>query len=218
MALMSGFRRLAVLWSFLIVLALTPGTAFAQETAAVGKTVSVNGIDLYYETSGHGEPLVLLHGFNAAGVTWARLVPEFTKSYQVIVPDLRGHGRSTNPARQFTHRQSALDVFALLDAIGIRQFKAMGISTGGMTLIHMATQQPSRVEAMVLIGATIYFPEQARAIMRTVTIEGLTQAECSALDHSAGPSCADLRPDGALCRDRAEVSGQRTEHHAIAAV
>ena len=42
----------------------------------------------------------------------------------------------------------------------------MGISTGGMTLLHMATEQPSRVEAMVLIGATPYFPEQARAIMR----------------------------------------------------
>jgi pimeloyl-ACP methyl ester carboxylesterase len=50
----------------------------------------------------------------------------------------------------------------------------MGISTGGMTLIHMATQQPSRLEAMALIGATIYFPEQAREIMRKTTVENLT--------------------------------------------
>ena len=65
-------------------------------------------------------------------------------------------------------------MFALLDALGVKQFKAMGISTGGMTLIHMATQQPSRVESMVLVGATIYFPEQARAIMRTATVASLT--------------------------------------------
>ena len=90
------------------------------------------------------------------------------------VPDLRGHGRSTNPTNQFTNRQSGLDIFGLLDALGIKHFKAMGISTGGMTLIHMATQKPSRVQAMVLIGATIYFPEQARGIMRKATVESLS--------------------------------------------
>jgi pimeloyl-ACP methyl ester carboxylesterase len=171
---MSGTRRRAAFWSLLIVVALDAGVAFAQDTSAVGKVLRVNGIEMYYETSGKGQPLVLLHGFNGSGATWARLVPEFAHSYQVIVPDLRGHGRSTNPTKQFTHRQSALDVFALLDALGITHFKAMGISTGGMTLIHMATHQPSRVDAMVLIGATIYFPDQARAIMRTATVESLT--------------------------------------------
>jgi pimeloyl-ACP methyl ester carboxylesterase len=82
------------------------------------------------------------------------------------MPDLRGHGGSTNPSGTFTHRQAALDMFALLDQLGIRGFKAMGISSGGMTLLHMATQQPQRVEAMVLIGATTFFPEQARVIQR----------------------------------------------------
>lgn len=170
----SGTRRLVVFWSVLIVFALNAGVGFAQETAAVGKVLRVNGIEMYYESSGKGPPLVLLHGFNNSGATWAGMVPEFARAYQVIVPDLRGHGRSTNPTKQFTHRQSALDVFALLDALGITRFKAMGISSGGMTLIHMATHQPSRVDAMVLIGTTIYFPEQARAIMRAATIESLT--------------------------------------------
>lgn len=174
MELLSGIRRRAACWSLLIVVALSADVAFAQETSAVGKVLHVNGIDMYYETSGTGPPLVLLHEFNSSGATWGAFVPEFARSYQVIVPDLRGHGRSTNPTRQFTHRQSALDVFALLDALGITQFKAIGISTGGMTLIHMATHQPSRVEAMVLIGSTIYFPEDARAIMRTATVESMT--------------------------------------------
>jgi pimeloyl-ACP methyl ester carboxylesterase len=135
---------------------------------------AINGMEMYYEVSGSGEPLVLLHWFNGSGQSWQRFVPELSKSYRVIVPDLRGHGRSTNPMNQFTHRQSALDVFALLDKLGITKFKGMGICTGGMTLLHMATQQPSRVESMVLIGATIYYPEQARQIMRKSTVESLT--------------------------------------------
>ncbi len=57
-------------------------------------------------------------------------------------------------------------MFALLEQLGVTRFRAMGISSGGMTLLHMATRQPSQVEAMVLIGATHYFPEQARVIMR----------------------------------------------------
>ena len=161
---------------FVILIVLGVSPANAQGTETTGRTVRLNGIEMYYEATGQGEPLVLLHAFNESGLTWSSMVPELAKSYRVIVPDLRGHGRSTNPDKEFTHRQSALDVFALLDSLGIRQFKAMGFSTGGMTLIHMATQQPSRVAAMVLIGATTYFPEQARDIMRKATVESLTPA------------------------------------------
>jgi pimeloyl-ACP methyl ester carboxylesterase len=57
------------------------------------------------------------------------------------------------------------DMFALLDSLKLQQVRAMGLSSGGMTLLHMATRQPSRIEAMVLIGATTYFPEQARKIL-----------------------------------------------------
>ena len=93
------------------------------------------------------------------------------QEYPLILVDLRGHGRSTNPSNQFTHRQAALDLFVLLDQLGIDTFKAIGVSTGGMTLIHMATQQPARVEAMVLVGAPSYIPEQARAINQASTLE-----------------------------------------------
>jgi pimeloyl-ACP methyl ester carboxylesterase len=134
----------------------------------------VNGIELYYEIHGEGPPLLLIHGFQGSGQAWTPVLDAFAKHYKVVLPDMRGHGRSSNPAGVFTHRQSALDMFALLDSLGIKSFKAMGISSGGMTLLHMATQQPSRVEAMVLIGATSYFPEPARQIMRRATVESMT--------------------------------------------
>ncbi len=94
-----------------------------------------------------------------------------------MIPDLRGHGRSTNPLLEYTHRQAASDVVALLDHLGIERFKAIGISGGGNILLHLATQHPSRVVAMVLVSATSYYPEQARTFMRHYTVDKLTDEE-----------------------------------------
>lgn len=149
----------------------------------------LNSMTMAYRVIGEGEPLVLLHGFSATGeVAWGSIPEALSGEYQVIVPDLRGHGRSSNPSGEFTHRQSARDLFALLDALGIDTFKAMGISTGGMTLLHMATSQADRMEAMVLIGATSYFPEQAREIMRMSDPENIPQGRIDELAtiHSRG--------------------------------
>jgi pimeloyl-ACP methyl ester carboxylesterase len=156
---------------------LVPLTGWCQQASSAGRTAAVNGIEMYYEIQGRGEPLVLLHGFSSSGQAWRPVLAEFERNYQVIVPDLRGHGRSTNPSGEFTHRQSARDVFALLDTLGIQRFRAMGISTGGMTLLHMATTQPARVDAMALIGATTYFPAQAREIMRKSTPDNINEEQ-----------------------------------------
>ncbi|HXN86495.1 MAG TPA: alpha/beta fold hydrolase [Candidatus Binataceae bacterium] len=142
-----------------------------------GRVVSINGIELYYEIRGEGEPLLLLHGFTGAGADWDLLIGDWTNGYQLIIPDMRGHGHSANPSNQFTHRQSALDIFALLDHLKIEKFKAIGLSGGGKTLLHMATQQPARIDAMVLVSASTHFPEQARAIMNQFKVENLGDAE-----------------------------------------
>jgi pimeloyl-ACP methyl ester carboxylesterase len=91
--------------------------------------------------------------------------------YTLITPDARGHGRSTNPGRIITHRQCALDTLALLDHLGSKTCRAIGISMGANILLHMATMQPDRIEAMVVVSAAMYFPEQARAVMRQVSVE-----------------------------------------------
>jgi pimeloyl-ACP methyl ester carboxylesterase len=143
----------------------------------VGQTILINGMEMYYEIRGAGEPLVLLHGGTGAGVNWDLLFKNAPAGYWLVVPDLRGHGRSTNPSATFTFRQSAFDVFAMLDHLGIERFKAIGVSLGAKTLLHMATQQPTRVAAMVLVSATPYFPDQARAIMQQVSPDNRTDAE-----------------------------------------
>ncbi len=118
-----------------------------------------------------------MHGFTGSGGDWEPFVNDLAAEHQLIIPDLRGHGGSTNPSNAFTFRQSALDVFALLDRLNIENFKAIGVSGGAKTLRHMATQQPDRVAAMVLVSAAPYFPEQARAIMRQFTVDSLTDDE-----------------------------------------
>ncbi len=159
----------------LILIMVGPEHSVLGQIEPKGQSVSINGFEMYYETHGTGEPLVLLHGFFASSDAWAEVVPDVKKDYRVIVPDLRGHGRSTNPTKEFTHRQSARDVYALLDELGVDRFKAVGISSGGFILLHMATQQPERVEAMVLIGATSYRPVESRKIQREWTSENLDE-------------------------------------------
>lgn len=137
----------------------------------------LNSLEMYYETRGEGEPLLLLHGFTGSGADWELIFKTPPHGYRLVIPDLRGHGRSTNPSPTFTFRQAALDVLALLDRLAIERFKAIGLSAGAKTLVHMATQQPARVEAMVLVSGTPYFPNEARAIMRMTTVESHTEQE-----------------------------------------
>ncbi len=98
--------------------------------------LKIGDMDLSNRTFGDGPPLFLLHGFFGTGQMWEAFLPGLAAEFQLIVPDLRGHGKSTNPSQAFTHRQSALDMFALADALGIDRFRAMGYSTGSMTLLH----------------------------------------------------------------------------------
>lgn len=152
-------------------------------TSDIGHTATINGIDLHYQTRGDGEPLVLLHGFFGSSGDWVHLfdLDALSRSYRLIVPDMRGHGRSTNPPRTITHRQCALDILALLDHLDVERCKAVGVSFGGNTLLHMATRQPDRVDAMILVSAPSYFPQEARAIMGAVTVASRTAAEWQAM-------------------------------------
>ena len=66
-------------------------------------------------------------------------------------------------------------MFLLLEKVGVDRFSAIGMSSGGMTLLHMATSQPGRVAAMVLVSATSHFPDQARAIMRRASFDTMPE-------------------------------------------
>jgi pimeloyl-ACP methyl ester carboxylesterase len=136
-----------------------------------------NGMQLHYDTHGDGEPLLWLHGGMGHGPDWRFIFQAPPAGYRLIAPDLRGHGRSTGASATYSFRQSALDVFTLLDHLRIDRVKVIGLSGGGITALHMATIQPARVDAMVAISAPAAFPEQARAIQRIYNETMLNEAE-----------------------------------------
>lgn len=146
----------------------------------ISNTIQINNFDLYYEIHGSGEPLLLLHGFTGSGATLIDLFQDLNK-YQLIIPDIRGHGRSTNPSKKFTHRQAALDIEALLNHLHIKKCCAVGFSCGGNILLHMAVKQSNLLEQMVIVSATPYYPTQAREIMRQFTVEGRSNEEWEAM-------------------------------------
>jgi pimeloyl-ACP methyl ester carboxylesterase len=142
-------------------------------------TESVNGITLHYEIHGEGEPLLFLHGGGGIGADWQFIGPQSTNKewpFKLIAPDLPEHGHSTGRPGPWTHRAAANDVLALLDRLKIEKIKAVGISMGGNTLLHMATAQPDRIESMVLVSATSYFGNEARKFMREFSLDALPEA------------------------------------------
>ena len=149
---------------------------------ARSETINLKGFQMYFEERGDGEPLLLLHGGTGIGADWAFV---FTggdpAGFRVIVPDLRGHGRSTNPSGAFSFQQVARDILALIDHLGINRVKAIGMSAGAKALLHMATRQPNRIDAMVLVSATPRFPAEARAAMAAVTVDAYSEAQWASL-------------------------------------
>lgn len=131
-----------------------------------GRIATLNDTQIYFEVYGSGEPVLLLHGFSGSSQDWTKLVNAWSGQFQLIIPDLRGHGRSSILLKAFRHQDAALDMLALLDYLRLGACKGVGVSAGGNVLLHLATMQPDRIRAMVLVSATPYYPAQARPIMR----------------------------------------------------
>jgi pimeloyl-ACP methyl ester carboxylesterase len=141
-------------------------------------------LPLHYTDRGRGAPLLLLHGGLGIGDDWRHVFPVDPPGLRVIVPDLRGHGHSWHEHATFSIRECAHDVLALLDALGIARVRAIGLSLGAKTLLHVATAQPDRVEAMVLVSATPRFPKTMRdaaAQLTDAAFDALAEDEKRAL-------------------------------------
>ena len=184
------FRSTLVVFAVLAIMITAPYTVLAQAAstegaaeaaASKGATASINGFDMYYEIVGEGEPLVLLHaGFSTCRM-WDPVVAEFSKHYRLIIPDLRSHGDSSYPGGEITMRLLAEDVFALLDHLGIDKIKGAGTSAGAITLLHMATMQPERVEAMIVVGAGSIVPDSCKPSLMAYDADRLSEAQWASL-------------------------------------
>ena len=113
-------------------------------------TVHVNGIDLYYEEHGEGEPLLLIMGWGGNAATWKPQLPGLAERFRVIAFDNRGVGRSSAPEAPYSIAQMAEDTLGLLDALRVPRAHVFGISMGGMVAQELALRHPERLDALVL--------------------------------------------------------------------
>jgi pimeloyl-ACP methyl ester carboxylesterase len=130
-------------------------TDSTSEAKGTGQYAEVNGINLYFETHGEGQPLILLHGGLMSGEMFGPTLPAFAERHQVIAVDLQGHGRTADIDRPIDVRLMADDIVALIDHIGLDKPDLVGYSLGGAVALHTAAKYPARVRRLVVASANI---------------------------------------------------------------
>lgn len=118
--------------------------------------VICHGTKISYTDQGEGEVLILLHGFCGSSSYWEEVVPELTRQYRCIVPDLRGHGATDAPEGHYTIEQMGNDVLGLMDELHIEKAVLLGHSMGGYVTLAIAEQHPERLQAFGLVHSTAY--------------------------------------------------------------
>jgi pimeloyl-ACP methyl ester carboxylesterase len=124
-------------------------TAALADAQAVGKRVKVNGMQMYYEVSGRGEPLVVLHGAYMNIPTMGAIIPRLAKTHRVYAVELQGHGRTTDIDRPITYPDMADDVAAFMDAVGLPKADVFGYSMGAVVGLQLAIRHPAKVNKLV---------------------------------------------------------------------
>lgn len=112
---------------------------------------TINGARLYYEVSGRGRPVVLIHAGIADSRMWDEQVSPYAKFHQVIRYDVRGAGQSNNPDGSFSFFD---DLLGLLDHLGIEKPVLVGVSMGGTTALDFALTNPTRLAGLITVGST----------------------------------------------------------------
>jgi pimeloyl-ACP methyl ester carboxylesterase len=142
-------------------------------------TAQINGIEVYYEEQGSGDPLLLIMGLAADSLAWMFQLPDFAKHHRTIVFDNRGVGRSGKPAGPYSIAQMADDALGVLDALDIKRAHVVGVSMGGMIAQELAIRHPERVRGLVL-ACTYSKPDAA--------IERQLVSSLSAFGGTRGPN------------------------------
>jgi pimeloyl-ACP methyl ester carboxylesterase len=138
----------------LLLMTLVLSVVSKQQEPTTGYA-PVNGLKVYYEVQGRGEPVVLLHGaFMTITNNWNGWIEELAKTRKVIAIEMQGHGRTADIARDMTSENLADDVAALLDHLKIPRADLIGYSMGGTVAMQCAVRHPDKVRKVVVISST----------------------------------------------------------------
>ena len=126
-----------------------------------GKNYPINGIQLYCEQYGKGEPLILLHGNGGDISAFSKNIAFFARKFRVIAVDSRAHGRSKDEGDSLSFEMMAHDVAVLLDTLHLPSAYIMGWSDGGIVALLMAMKYPGKVKKLTATGANIFVDSTA---------------------------------------------------------
>ncbi|MCI4347616.1 MAG: alpha/beta hydrolase [Thermoplasmata archaeon] len=123
------------------------------------------GVTLYAREEGAGDSVLLLHGLGGDHTVWDFEIPELSKSYRILAPDLRGHGRSPFPeGARYTFEELERDVQKLLDDRHVGPAHVVGLSGGGLLALRLLIDDPRRIRSLVLLGAAGHMDNHTRAV------------------------------------------------------
>ncbi len=130
--------------------------AIAQ-SEPVGARVEINGMQMYYETSGEGDPLIVLHGAYMNIPTMGEIIPVLARSRKVIAVEMQGHGRTTDIDRPITYPNLADDVAAFMETISVEKADVFGYSMGAAVGLQLAIRHPGKVDRAALVSVAYDF-------------------------------------------------------------
>lgn len=116
-------------------------------------SLQLENLSLYFEDTGKGDPVLLLHGLGSSGRDFELVAPELSAHYRVLVPDVRGHGRSDKPAGPYGVPLFAKDIAAFCDKLGLGKVDVVGLSMGGMIAFELAVQRPDLIRSLVIVNS-----------------------------------------------------------------
>jgi 3-oxoadipate enol-lactonase len=161
----------------------------------------VPGADLYYNLEGEGPAVVLVHGFTLDGRMWDDQLPALRDIAMVVRLDLRGFGRSSDPAPEVAYSHTA-DILALLDHLDITSAVLVGLSMGGLIVLHTALVAPERVRGLVLLDSVLdhfEWDDASRVAMLAAEAAAISDSVAAAKElWLAHPLFAAARRDPAL--------------------
>src|SRR5690606_9610724 len=126
---------------------LIAGPAFAEDKP-VGDSVEVNGMQMYYEVSGEGDPLIVLHGAYMNIPSMGEIIPMLAETHKVYAIEFQGHGRTNDIDRPITYPNLADDVAAFMDAVGIEKADVFGYSMGAAAGLQFAIRHPEKINKL----------------------------------------------------------------------
>ena len=162
--------------------------------------VQTNGIKLYYELHGNGEPLVLIPGIGYDRWMWHRMIPGLDDHFQVISIDNRGAGQSDKPAGPYTAQLLAADIVGMLDDFGIAKAHILGHSMGGFIAQALAIDYPERVDRLILSATNFGGPRhvpitpEAMAVLTDVSGDPIARLR-RGIVISCAPGFAEANPE-----------------------